>query len=227
MEAIKEQSPAHKAPSLSWEMGTAYDLMMSIEVLHNPEGFGLRPSWAAGVRSRVPASERGVLEDSLKLVYIPLHWIHALPQPKDAEAALWALRQMAPEERLVNLSHLEDPGNEYDQVLSRVYARRAWDEQDLERLQLVLKSKKGHSKKDIQTVLDWWSRPDEFGELYLQALQSYYQEFFAEEEQRIKPALQKANDMAQELAEEKKLPELIEILSQGLSLIHISEPTRH
>jgi DNA-binding transcriptional ArsR family regulator/DNA-binding transcriptional MerR regulator len=225
MEEIKEQSPEHKAPSLSWETGTAYDLMMSIEVLHNPESFGLRPSWAAGVRSRVPASERGVLEDSLKLVYIPLHWIYALPQPKDAEAALWALRQMAPEERLVNLSPPEDPGNEYDQVLSRVYERRAWDEQDLERLQVVLKSKKGHSKKDIQTVLDWWSRPDEFGELYLQALQSYYQEFFAEEEQRIKPALQKANEMAQELAEEKKLPELIEILSQGVQLLIDPEVT--
>jgi DNA-binding transcriptional ArsR family regulator/DNA-binding transcriptional MerR regulator len=225
MDAIKEQTTAHMTPSLAWETGTAYDLMMSIEVLHNPEGFGLRPSWAAGVRSRVPASERGVLEDSLKLVYIPLNWIHSLPQPKDGEAALWALRQMAPEERLVNLSHKENPESEYEQVLTRVYEQRTWNEQDLEQLQKVLKSKKGYSKKDIQTILGWWSHPDEFGDLYLQALQSYYQEFFAEEEQRIKPALQRANEMAQELAEEKKLPELIEILSQGVQLLIDPEVT--
>ena len=81
MDAIKEQKTERKPPGMTWELGTAYDLMISLEVLHNPEGFGLRASWAAGVRSRVPASERGVLEDSLKLVYVPLIWIHSLPEP--------------------------------------------------------------------------------------------------------------------------------------------------
>jgi DNA-binding transcriptional ArsR family regulator len=218
MDAIKEQKTEQKPPSMTWELGTAYDLMMSLEVLHNPEGFGLRASWAAGVRSRVPASERGVLEDSLKLVYVPLVWIHTLPEPKDSAAVLWALRQMAPEERLVNLSHQGKPAGEHEQILSRVYERRSWDDQDQEQLQKVFKSKKGHSKKDIHTILDWWSRPEEFGELYLQALQSYYQEFFAEEERRISPALQRASELAQELAQEKDLTELIEILSQGVKL---------
>ena len=225
MEAIKEQKTEQKPPSMTWELGTAYDLMMSLEVLHNPEGFGLRASWAAGVRSRVPASERGVLEDSLKLVYVPLVWIHTLPEPKDSAAVLWALRQMAPEERLVNLSHQGKPAGEYEQILSCVYERRAWDEGDQEQLQKVLKSKKGHSKKDITTILDWWSRPEEFGELYLQALQSYYQEFFAEEERRISPALQRASEQARELAQEKDLTELIEILSQGVKLFIEPEVT--
>jgi DNA-binding transcriptional ArsR family regulator len=225
MEAIKEQTTSEKTPSLTWETGTAYDLMMSIEVLHNPESFGLRPSWAAGVRSRVPTSERGVLEDSLKLVYVPMNWIHTLPTPKDSASALWALRQIAPEEILPSLSHMGKPESEYDQILKRVYERCSWDEQDLEQLQKVLKSKKGHSKKDLQTILDWWSRPAEFGEKYLQGLQSYYQEFFAEEEQRIKPALQMANEQAQELAEKNELPELIEILSQGVQLFIDPEVT--
>jgi DNA-binding transcriptional ArsR family regulator len=219
MEALKEQTTAQKIPSLTWETGTAYDLMMSIEVLHKPEGFGLRPSWAAGVRSRVPASEREVLEDSLNLIYVPLNWIHSLPAPKDSAAVLWALGQIAPEERLRSLAHLEKPESEYDQILGRVYERRSWDEQDLDNFQKVLKkSKKGYSKKDLHTILDWWSRPDEFGEKYLQALKSYYQEFFAEEERRIEPILNRANEQAQELAEQKNLPELIEILSQGVKI---------
>ena len=225
MKASKEQKTEQKLPSMTWELGTAYDLMMSLEVLHNPEGFGLRASWAAGVRSRVPASERGLLEDSLKLVYVPLVWIHTLPEPKDSAAVLWALRQMAPEERLVNLSYQSKPPGEYEQILSRVYERRAWDEGDQEHLQKVLKSKKGHSKKDITTILDWWSRPEEFGELYLQALQSYYQEFFAEEERRISPALRSASEQAQELAQEKDLTELIELLSQGVKLFIDPEVT--
>ncbi len=218
MEAAKEQVSATLKPNLTWDLGTAYDLMMSIEVIHNPESFGLRPSWAAGVRSRVPAGERGILEDSLKLIYVPLAWIHTLPQPKDGEAALWALRQTPPEERLVKLSDHEMPHGEYHQVLNRVYENRAWDDEDLEQIQQVIKGKKGYSKKDVQTILDWWAHPDEFGELYLQALSSYYQEFFAEEERRIKPALKRASEQAQELAKQNDVSELIEILSQGVKL---------
>jgi DNA-binding transcriptional ArsR family regulator/Skp family chaperone for outer membrane proteins len=125
---------------------------------------------------------------------------------------------MPPEDRLINLSMQGKLDTEYDQILSRVYERRAWDEEDLEQLQKELKSKKGHSKMELNTVLEWWSRPEEFGELYLQALQSYYQEFFAEEERRIKPALQRASEQAQEMAQEKDLSDLIEILSQGVKL---------
>jgi len=225
MEAVKEKTTGQKIPRLTWEIGTAYDLMMSIEVLHNPESFGLRPSWAAGVRSRVPASQRSVLEDSLKLIYVPLAWIHTLPEPKDSASVLWSLGQMDPEQILLNMFHQGKPASEYDQILDRVYQQRSWEEQDLEQMQKVVKGKKGHSKKDLQTVLDWWSRPDEFGERYLQALQSYYQEFFAEEEQRIKPALQMANEQARDRAQKTNLPELIETLSQGVQIFIDPEVT--
>ena len=87
------------------------------------------------------------------------------------------------------------------------------------------KGKKGHSKKDAEIVLNWWSRPDEFGEMYLKALQSYYQEFFAEEERRIKPALQISIERSQELAEKMQLPDLIETLSQGVQLFIDPEVT--
>lgn len=218
MSALKETTIEETRPKLSWELGTAYDLMMSLEVLHNPENFGLRASWAAGVRSRVPADERSVLEDSLKLFYVPLSWVHDLPGPKDSATALWSLSQVPPSERLAALVMFEGSPSEYKQVLLEVSDRGAWDDSDLEKLRSLTKSKKGHSKKDMTTVLDWWSRPDEFGERYLKALQSYYQEFFAEEERRIKPALQRSMEQAQELAETTPLPELIENLSQGVKL---------
>jgi DNA-binding transcriptional ArsR family regulator/DNA-binding transcriptional MerR regulator len=221
MEATKEHLTQQIAPGKTWEIGTAYDLMMSIEVLHNPESFGLRPSWAAGVRSRVPSSQRSVLEDSLNLIYVPLQWIHSLPEPKDSAAVLWSLRQMAPDERLPSMAHHGKSDSEYEQILDRVYQGRSWDDNDFEQMQKEIKEKKGkkgYSKQDINTLLDWWSRPEEFGERYLEALQSYYQEFFAEEEQRIKPALQRASEQAQELAQQVELPDLIETLSQGVQL---------
>lgn len=224
MDALKDQIK-EKSPKLGWEISTAYDLMMSLEVLHNPEDFGLRASWAAGVRSRVPAGERGVLEDSLKIVYVPLAWLYTLPEPKDGAAALWALSQVPPAERLSTLTKSGEPVTEYDEILAEVAAHRKWDEGDLERIQKILKRKKGHSQKDATTILEWWSRPEEFGELYLKALQSYYQEFFAEEERRIKPALQTSIENAQEMAEEKSLPELIESLSQGVQLLIEPEVT--
>jgi len=48
----------NKQPNILWENGSAYDLFVSLRVIHNPDEFGLRPSWAAGVRSRLPTQLR-------------------------------------------------------------------------------------------------------------------------------------------------------------------------
>ena len=45
-------------PRLLWDWGTAYDLFVSLDVLHDPTYFGVRGSWAAGVRARLPAAVR-------------------------------------------------------------------------------------------------------------------------------------------------------------------------
>ena len=54
----------NQKPSIRWSLGTAYDLFASLHVLHHPERFGLRPAWAAGVRSRLSVLQRSILEDS-------------------------------------------------------------------------------------------------------------------------------------------------------------------
>ena len=38
---------------LAWDWGTAYDLFMSLEVLHEPAKFGLRGAWAAVADKKV------------------------------------------------------------------------------------------------------------------------------------------------------------------------------
>jgi hypothetical protein len=163
--------PSHK-PNILWDQGTAYDLFASLHVLHHPENFGLRGSWAAGVRSRLTAPQRTILEDAQNLFFSrPLAWVSALPEPKDAATVLWTLGQISPAQRLPTLAFRADESPELLEILKEVLARRAWNDSDLERLRLRHHSKEGLPNHEVLvTTLNWWSHPDEFGERYLAAL---------------------------------------------------------
>jgi DNA-binding transcriptional ArsR family regulator len=216
--------PGHK-PNTLWDQGTAYDLFASLHVLHHPENFGLRGSWAAGVRSRLTAPQRTILEDAQKLFFSsPLAWVSNLPEPKDAATALWTMNQISPAERLPKLAFHADEKPEILEILKEVLARRAWDDGDLERLRLYHHPKEGSSNHEVLvTTLNWWSHPEEFGERYLEALQAYVAVFFAEEERRIKPYLQQALARAQELATQLDFPKLFIELSQGVKIAALEE----
>ncbi|MDD2695233.1 MAG: winged helix-turn-helix domain-containing protein [Anaerolineales bacterium] len=206
------------SPRLSWDTGTAYDFFISLMVLHEPEAYGLRASWAAGVRSRLPAAERKMVEDMLPFVWVPLPWINALESPKDASSALWSLRRIPPEQRLISLIRKMEKGDvEFFQVVNEVVEKRAWNEADLEALKSATRAWEMPGKaKLLPKFLSWASRPAEFGELYYSLLQSYYQAFFEEEEKRIAPALRAGLQKAQELAASLDLPDLLVELSQGV-----------
>lgn len=215
------------SPELRWDLGTAYDFFISLVVLHKPADHGLRGVWAAGMRSRLPAAERDFLEEVMGTVVEapPMEWIHELPPPKDAATALRALEKMPAVDRIAVLTHMKDDYPVSDLVRD-VADRRAFTDEDVERFRSLVaehyekagKKGKKPSKKEVQSFLGWWTRPEEFGERILKALQAYYDVFFAEEERRIYPALQDALEEAQALAEETPLPDLLEELSKGLSL---------
>jgi hypothetical protein len=86
---------------LSWDSGTAYDMFISLTVLHDPDKYGLRGAWAAGVRSRLPQSEREILHKIFSANGIwPLQWIHALPAPKDGATVISELEKIDPVARM-------------------------------------------------------------------------------------------------------------------------------
>jgi hypothetical protein len=58
-------------PGLTWEIGTAYEFFISLYVLHHPDEFGLRASWAAGVRSRLDPEARKTLEEAQEVMGFP------------------------------------------------------------------------------------------------------------------------------------------------------------
>ena len=213
-------------PKLLWEWGTAYDLFISLEVLHNPKDFGVRSSWASSVRKRLPADDREILEQGLHLFHIPFHWVHKLPDPKDALTVLYTLGQIPARERLQNLALLGVAESEIEQFLKGVAAKGKWTDSDLTYFQTELKNideKKASSREKLETILEWWSRAVEFGERYLAALHTYQDVFFSEEEQRIGPALKSAFERGQELGAELTLPDLIEELSQGIRFTELPE----
>jgi DNA-binding transcriptional ArsR family regulator len=71
---------------------------------------------------------------------------------------------------------------------------------------------------ELTNILNQWTRAEEFGSRYLDALRHYYNVFFEEEERRIHSALERALARAQELAERLPFDDLLEELSQGLRL---------
>jgi DNA-binding transcriptional ArsR family regulator len=210
---------------LLWEWGTAYDMFISLAVLHQPSDFGVRGSWASSVRRRLPSEDREIIEQGLNLFHIPIHWVHQLPDPKNAITVLYTLGKIPARERLTQLT-LFDDDCEFDSVLMDVAARGSWKPKDRERLYEALgktEKKKPTSKEKIENMLEWWSRTEEFGELYLNALKTYTEVFFSEEEKRIRPALKAALIRAQSLAESLELPDLVEELSQGVRFEELPE----
>jgi DNA-binding transcriptional ArsR family regulator len=211
-------------PHLFWDWGTAYDLFISLEVLHEPAKFGVRGAWAAGVRARLPAEARETLEQVRREEPLPFHWVYELPDPKDAAAALWALRQLDPVERLLSLFLMPctSPAGAKE-ILRRVVAHGTWAQADRqalrgawEDLDRCMAHKRPPSAEALAETLDWWAGAEALGERYVEALGAYYEAFFAEEERRIRPALQEALAQAQERAQTLPLLDLLEELSQGL-----------
>jgi DNA-binding transcriptional ArsR family regulator len=207
-------------PNIIWDYGTAFDLFASLHVLHHPENFGLRPSWAAGVRSRLTGQQRNILEEAQRLFFnSPLAWVASLPEPKDADTVLSALARMPAARRLPTLAQHAEDGQDVYLLLHKVLEGGGWDEVDLHQLQQHKFAVRGQIEQDqLVKTLNWWSHSGEFGERYLEALHAYVKVFFSEEEQRIYPYLQQSLSHAQDRAQRLVFSELFIELSQGAKI---------
>lgn len=207
---------------IKWDIGTAYDFFISLWVLHEPEHLGLRGSWAAGVRSRLPAPERELLQRVTPMIW-PLPWVYTLPEPKDVRTALAHLRGLRGIDRLMAL--VPNPPESANALLRDVARRGAWTEADQKKLVEELQSGdwKKHPTATVRKLagefLDLWADPAGTAEGLLSAYECYYSEFFAEEEARIRPALEAALERGQQIAAQTEQWEtLLEELSQGVRI---------
>jgi DNA-binding transcriptional ArsR family regulator len=208
--------PEPDRTALAWDAGTAYELFVSLHVLHEPEFYELRPSWAAGIRSRIPPIERTFLEEVVPFLNLPLGWLYRLPKPKDARSVFHALRQLEPAERGIVMFDLQQGLRPESGRLFEIARQRRWDKDDLAFLApLLCREEPVKDEKALIKYLDRWSHPDSFGEMLLLALQAYNQAFFEKEEQRVEPVLQAGLERARQLSDRMNVLELITELSQG------------
>ena len=203
--------------ALLWESGTAYDFFISLQVLHQAAAFGLRPAWAAGVRQRLSAPRREFLEKVCSYSVVPLEWIHALPEPRDSATALSASADLEAAARFEALTLPTDASDEVRTALGAIAARGKWtaDEKDL-----LLKNYdyRGQRLKPVglEQLLRAWSDPVEAGRRLQAGLEEYARAFFAEEEARLRPALERALERARTLAGSRSVAGLVEQLSHGV-----------
>ena len=211
-------------PQLTWEIGTAYDLFTSLEVVHNPARYGLRGSWAAGVRSRLPLEQREFLQNAIERHHFwAIPWLANQDGPKDSAAVLQKLASIPSEQRMQELA-LCYMGDEMRDLLFRIAEQGAWEPNDKKVLRALYanmyKEETGKSKKipdeELVDILTVWADTAVYSQKMVEALNLYYDVFFKEEEGRILRPLQARVAEAKKAAAKLPLPDLLNELSQGL-----------
>jgi DNA-binding transcriptional ArsR family regulator len=207
-------------PQISWDHGTAYDLFASLYVIHLPADFGLRASWAAGIRSRLSPESRDLFAVTALHMNIPVSWLLALPQPKPARAVLDALDAMAPGTVLPALASDSESQEPCEVLLRKVLGQGRWDDGDIDAYRSCMgpahAKSPAYDRDSVARWLDCWSKPERFGDAYRRGLREYYEVFYREEERRILPGLERGLERARELATRVPVAELFEQLSRGI-----------
>jgi len=210
-----------KTPRLIWDVATGYDLFTSLYVIHNPGDFGLRASWAAGVRSRLAPQMREMLSEVLVHFGIPAHWVYALPQPRDGLTILRELEKIEPRDVLLALYTVPGSDSPVEQMYRRIWETGSWTEDDIEQAQHCCPGMRGKKERQINRTslvawLNWWTNPEEFGRRYTSIIAEYYESFYREEERRIEGELQRGYERARKLEGELDFASLLEELTAGL-----------
>jgi len=205
---------------IRWEHGTAYDFFISLFVLHNPDLFGLRASWAAGVRSRIPSQERQFLEDTLEFLPAPLIWLNTLNvKSKDAASVLYQLDSIPAESRLITLFKNQQFTPEVGSTIQKIRTNRIVEKEDLNSLRVMFQKRMLPIKpKAIEKLAKAFINAELFGEQLFASYQAYYDVFFKEEEIRIRPFIETGLLESQKIAETLPMSELFFELSKGVSI---------
>ncbi len=208
---------------LHWDIGTGYDLFLSLTALHSPDSFGLRASWAAGVRSRLSGEDRQTLEKVHTLLFPPLFYVHGMKRPKSAEIVIENLENMPASDRLLAITFRYNAPEKLVEILTGTTTKKRWTSTE----KTLINEMHQHfgrplTSNTMDQLYNIWAQREQFGEDYLRALKAYYASFFHEEEHRILPVLKQGLSHAQMRAGSLPLPAMLEELSAGVRLAEVS-----
>jgi DNA-binding transcriptional ArsR family regulator len=207
-------------PQLRWDWGTAYDLFASLFAVHHPARFGIRAAWAAGVRSRIPAEPREVIGETIGFLGLPVHWILDQSGKKDARTVLSSLERVPRDQVLQRLALNPRFAEKGEAALLNILSRKRVTDEDCRTVAHCHRERTDArvSEEQVHAWLSWWTRPSEFGEVFVSGLRAYYDNFFQEEEGRIRESLESSIGRAKSLSKTVPFVELLEDLTQGVKI---------
>lgn len=209
-------------PHLNWDIGTVYDLFISLRAMHRPNDFGLRASWAAGVRSRLSSELRDTLELANNVIQFSLLQIYNLPKPKNAATLLHCIELTPPADRLPKFFFSHETNPAYRAILMNTLPGKKWTATETKIVRQFSQSASvPATSENVNSIYKAWSNRKEFGEKYLAALKAYVENFYEEEENRIMPSLLKGLAHAQSRAGSLPLTALLEELSLGVRFMEM------
>ena len=210
---------------LEWDWGTAYELLNSFHTILRPKEHGVPAPWAAGVRKRLSQQSQLDLKHFFTLpfgylLYTPVHLIHEMDAPKDV-ARLLKLLEAIPDEEFLQRIHTPVYSADLSRVTHKAASGKPVTDADVEEYRRVLSksgSRNALTAAEIRRILSDMSDPANTKKRYLSLLREYQSVFFAEEEERERPVLEKMLADAKKLAKKSTVPDLIERLSNGFTL---------
>jgi DNA-binding transcriptional ArsR family regulator len=213
------------AAALEWDWGTAYEMLNSLHTILRPKEHGIAAPWAAGVRKRL--SQQG--QTDLKLFfslpfgylgYTPMHLIQEMKGTKDVRRFLEMLEAI-PEKDFLRRMHLPLDDASLSHITSKVASGTPPTDVEVDQYRRIIAQSNPRtlpSATDIRRLLSDMAEPATTKRRYLALLHEYQAVFFAEEEQRVRPVLEKMLSDAKKLSRKTTVPDLIERLSNGFTI---------
>lgn len=213
------------ARALEWDYGTAYEIIYSLHTILRPKEHGVPAPWAAGVRKRLSPQSQADLKALFSppfgyLAYSPLHLVLEMDQPKTVDRFLDRM-QAIPDDEFSRRAHLPLVSDDsLQRLINKGVNRKAITDADVEEYRHLI-TQGGRIPPTAAEVRRFFSDvadPANTKRRWLALLREYQAVFFAEEEKRARPVLEKMLEQAQKLSRTTPVPELIEKLSNGVTI---------
>lgn len=211
---------------LAWDWGTAYELMFSLHTILRPKEHGIPAPWAAGVRKRLSPQSQNDLKLFFSLpfgylAYSPIHLILHMEGPKTV-ARFLDLVEGIPDDEFSHRIHLPIVGDEsLKRLMDKAAEGKRMTDVDVEEYRRILAQTAGRgapTSTEIRKMFTELGNSASTKKRWLSLLREYQSVYFAEEEKRVAPALEKMLADAQKLSTMTTVPDLIERLSNGFTL---------
>jgi DNA-binding transcriptional ArsR family regulator len=226
---LKGNDPLDSA--LRWDHGTAYEILLSTNTMMQPKAHGLSAPWAAGVRKRLSPQSQADFKNFFGPAfgifnYTPLHLVHEMDHPKTVSRFLDYVEAI-PDEDFPRRAHY--PIFEESttlRIIERVLDHEAVSEEEIEEYRRAVGKSRimsPPSTSDMHRLLDEMRHPGETKRRWLALMREYQAVFFASEEARLGPVLEKTLEDARALSRKLSTVDLIERLSNGYTISEESD----